>query len=234
MHTKFSHDSLLPFWLLYLKCRLCGIDYIAITEHNNIEGAIAFKEYCCKRGSKVNVIVGEEIMTQSGEVIGLFLNKQIEAGLTAKETIEKIVKQDGIVYIPHPYDLKRFKTVLNEESIRKNIEIIDCIESHNGRNINRDYSNKQREITEKYKAVKVIGSDAHTVFEVGRNYMEVDMEPNSSNAFREALRHAKFKQAECIAASHIITKFDRVLKLLLEGDYRGLFRILNKKFRRKV
>ena len=234
VHTKYSHDSLLPFWLLYLKCRLCGIDYIAITEHNNIDGAVAFKDYCRKRGNKVNVIVGEEIMSQSGEIIGLFLSKPIVSGLSAKKTIEKIVEQNGIVYIPHPYDLKRYRTVLKEEHINENLELIDCIECHNGRNISLDYSKRQCEIAEKYKILKIIGSDAHTFFEIGRNYMVFHTEPNTPYSFIEGLKNAKFKQTKCITFSHILTKLDRALKLLLKGDCRGLFRILNKKFRRKV
>ena len=71
-HTRYSKDSLLQHSLLYMKCRLCHIDAIAICEHNNILGALKFKEYCSKRKNKVFVIVGEEIMTSSGEIIGNF------------------------------------------------------------------------------------------------------------------------------------------------------------------
>ena len=132
VHTKYSHDSMLPLWLLYLKCRLKKIDYIAITEHNNIIGALKFKKFCKKRGSQVKVIVGEEIMTSGGEIIGLFLCKKIQAGMTPEDTISEIRKQKGVVYIPHPYDEKRHKTVLKEEYIKANILNIDCIECHNG------------------------------------------------------------------------------------------------------
>ena len=76
-HTKYSKDSMLPFSLLYLKCRLCHINWIAVTEHNNIQGAIEFKKYCEKKKSKLHVIIGEEIMTFDGEVIGLFLKEEI-------------------------------------------------------------------------------------------------------------------------------------------------------------
>lgn len=127
-HTKFSKDSLLPFTLLYLKCKLCGISCIAITEHNNIIGATKFKEYCRKRKSNLCVIVGEEIMTESGEVIGLYLKKEIPQGLSCKETIAQIREQKGIVYVPHPYDEKRNKTVLKEECIKRFAPVIDCME----------------------------------------------------------------------------------------------------------
>lgn len=77
VHTKYSKDSLLPFWVLYLKCRICGIDYIAITEHNNIDGAKEFERYCERYGSKISVIIGEEIFTSEGEIIGLFLREEL-------------------------------------------------------------------------------------------------------------------------------------------------------------
>ena len=76
-HTRYSKDSLLLHSLLYIKCRLCHIDAIAICEHNNILGALKFKEYCSKRNNKVFVIVGEEIMASSGEIIGLYLNEEM-------------------------------------------------------------------------------------------------------------------------------------------------------------
>ena len=134
-HTRYSKDSLLLHSLLYMKCRLCHIDAIAICEHNNILGALKFKEYCSKRKNKVLVIVGEEIMTSSGEIIGLYLNEEIPAGLSCDETIDRIISQGGVVYVPHPYDEKRSKTVLSEECIFSNSHRIDCMECYNGRNV---------------------------------------------------------------------------------------------------
>lgn len=108
-HTKYSDDSLLLFHALYWKCVACGIRYIAITEHNNLRGAEAFASFCRKRGNKVSVIKGEEIFTSQGEIIGLFLDSEIEPGLSPEETILRIREQNGIVYVPHPYDQKRKK-----------------------------------------------------------------------------------------------------------------------------
>ena len=63
VHTKYSKDSILCFWPLYIICRIKHIDGIAITEHNNIEGAVEFKKFCQKHGDKINVIIGDEIFT---------------------------------------------------------------------------------------------------------------------------------------------------------------------------
>ena len=232
VHTKYSHDSILPFWLLYLKCRICKIDYIAITEHNNIAGAKAFKKYCEQRGNKVNVIIGEEIMTNSGEIIGLFLKENIPSGLSPENTINNILKQGGIVYIPHPYDKKREKTVLLERYISENKEKIHCMEIYNGRNISNEYGRKQEQLAQKYNINGVIGADAHTFFEIGRNYMLVNIRPNSAINFLKAIENKNIKMSKCLNFCHYITKIDKMINFIRKGDIDGFCRIINKKFRK--
>ena len=233
-HTKYSKDSMLPFSLLYLKCRLCHISWIAVTEHNNIQGAIEFKKYCEKKKSKVHVIIGEEIMTFDGEVIGLFLKEEIPAGLSCDETITRIQKQGGIVYVPHPYDEKRAKTVLKEECIKKNAFRIDCIECYNGRNISDTYEIKQTEIADKYNLDSVVGSDAHTVWEIGRNYMMVNCIPDSPETFKQAIKCATFHKKKCLKFSHKITKLVKLLRMLKKGNFNEIYRVIKKRFGRTV
>lgn len=233
-HTKYSPDSLLSLTFLYLKCRLRKIKYIAITDHNSIIGALKFKKYCEKHGNKIFVIVGEEIMTQDGEIIGLFLEKEILEKLSCKETIKLIKKQNGIVYVPHPYDEKRAKTVLKEEKIKEFSKLIDCIECFNGRNISDYYELKQNEIAEKYNIAKIIGSDAHTVFEIGRNYIDVNISPNNTTNFKTAIASSKFHKKKCLKFCHEITKFAKLIKLLKGGKFNEILRIINKRNRKKV
>lgn len=230
VHTKYSHDSLLCFWVLYARCMARKIDYIAVTEHNNIDGAIAFSHYCEKRGNKLKVIVGEEIMTDSGEIIGLYLKEQIFPGLSVSETVNEIHRQGGLVYVPHPYDEKRRKTVLRETALAENQTEIDCIECHNGRNISQSYDKKQTEIANKYGFSKVVGSDAHTVFEIGRNYMEINIEPCDAQHFRAAIATAELRQAKCIKICHQMTKVARVIQLVRRGEWDELYRIIARKF----
>ena len=142
VHTRFSHDSILPLWLLYLMCRLRKIDCIAITDHNEIKGALLFQQ----RYPKIKVIVGEEIFSSEGEIIGLFLHERVESNMTARETIEKIFEQDGLVYIPHPVDTKRYKTVLQYRALISNLDKIHCIEKFNGRTVLKKDVNQQSKI----------------------------------------------------------------------------------------
>lgn len=229
VHTRYSHDSLLPLWVIYCICRFKKISCLAITDHNTIEGAIKFKEKFENRG--IQVIVGEEIMTSNGEIIGLFLKDEIEKGMTPDQTIDEIIKQGGLVYIPHPFDLKRNKTVLKFNHIERNKERINFIESYNGRNIDENYGIKQNEIANKLKITKVIGSDAHTFLEIGRNYMEVDRF-TTKEEFVKSISTAKFVKAPCLKISHSITKIDKLLKYIIKGDFNGLFGAINKKIRK--
>lgn len=214
VHTRYSHDSMLSLPVLYWLCRIRGIDQIAITDHNTIDGAMAFKKYCKEHGSKIQVIIGEEIMTDSGEVIGLFLNENISGNLTVEDTAREIRKQGGLLYIPHPYDKKREKTVLKEHGLQKILGSVTCIESHNGRNIDPSFSKEQSRIAEKYRLQKTVGSDAHTGIEIGRNYLEHDMhDVESPEKFIKALSGSCLHQKQCIKLSHTMTKFVRVIKM---------------------
>lgn len=234
VHTKFSHDSNLPFWLIYLMCRIRGITHIAITEHNNLQGAIAFDDYCKSKGNKLKVIKGEEIMTLQGEIIGLFLTNEIKAGLTPDETIRLIKEQNGIVYVPHPYDEKRYKTVLKPEVLAKCYRDVDFIECYNGRNSSEKYGEQQTSIANKYGIAKVIGADSHIWFELGRNYLITTICPESIESFKIAVANAEFHKSKCLKLAHFGTKFDRFLKFIVKGDFYGLYRFINKKLGQKI
>lgn len=218
IHTRFSKDSLFPLWLLYLICRIKKISCIAITDHNEIIGAQKFKA----NYHKVSVIVGEEIFTNDGEIIGLFLSERIAPGMSARKTIDEIKRQEGIVYIPHPYDEKRKKSVLPIQEIEKHRDEIQCIECYNGRTIREEDLLKQKAIAERFEVMRTVGSDAHTFFEIGRNYHIFSTNSISSANFLECLAMSGVHTGRCIRFSHVVTKFDRAIKMLSTGDIIGL------------
>lgn len=229
VHTRYSKDSILSYWLLLLIAKRKKIDTLVITDHNEIAGAVKYKEKFKKHN--IEIIVGEEIFTKKGEIIGLNLNKKIEPNLTPKQTIKEIRKQKGLVYIPHPYDEKRYETVLELSEIEKNKDEIDFIEVHNGRNIDRQFSVEQNEIAEIYKLNKIIGSDAHTFFELGRNYILTNKKITSDNIL-ENCKKAEFIKSDCINFAHHWTKIARILTMIGKGDINGIIRIIIKKFRK--
>lgn len=224
----------MPFWLLYKKCLQHEIACIAITDHNTAEGAIAFNRYCMKHGGRVHVIIGEEIMTTKGEIIGLFLKDTIPPLMTPEDTIAAIKKQHGLVYVPHPYDRKRHRSVLKEKYIEKFRLEIDCIECHNGRNAVSEYTVRQHEIASRYSLLPVVGADAHTPFEVGRNVMTVPELPITKEAFLRAVKAAILPKPRYAGFVHYITKADRMLKFILRWDFVGLCRFITKKIIQKL
>ena len=230
VHTRYSKDSILSFWLIKLMCKIKGINTLVICDHNEVSGSLKYKEKFKKYN--IEIIVGEEIFTIDGEIIGIGLNKKIEPNLTPKETIKQIKEQNGIVYIPHPYDEKRYKTVLKEEQIKLNKKNIDYIEIHNGRNISKSYDIKQNEIAEKYNLTKIIGSDAHTFFELGRNYILTDNKVTIEELRKKKIKY-EFNQKGCIKFAHSWTKVARIIKMVGRGDFNGIYRAINRKCKRK-
>jgi predicted metal-dependent phosphoesterase TrpH len=110
------------------------LDCIAVTDHNTIAFA---KELHEKLGDKI--IIGEEIMTRDGEIIGLYLKKVVKPGLSASDTVEAIKKQGGLVYIPHPFET--FRRGLQLTTLAAIADGVDIIETGNGRAV---FQNKSR------------------------------------------------------------------------------------------
>ena len=217
-HTRFSHDSILPLWLLYRMLSIKKIACVAITDHNEIEGAFRFRN----RYPQISVIVGEEIFSSDGEIIGLFLSERIEPGLSADETISRIRSQGGIVCIPHPADTKRNKTVLKTEVLIEQRERIDCIEQYNGRTLSAEDIERQQTIADMSKLPCVVGSDAHTFYELGRNYNIFRFPVITKEDFLSQLSTIDLHKEPCLPISHQSTKIARALKMLASGRGREL------------
>lgn len=228
VHTKFSHDSGMGKLALFLMCKVRGINSVAITDHNEINGALAYKPWLETKG--ISVIVGEEIFTSEGEIIGLFLKSKIEPELSPEETIRQIHLQDGIVYIPHPFDEKRKKTVISSSALERCASLIDCAEIHNGRNVKALYSKKQSEITASLNLLPIVGSDAHCFLELGRNYCISD-KPFDAENFSTILKESVLFSSKCLLITHQITKLVRLKKMLLNRDFDGIRRVLIRKFK---
>jgi predicted metal-dependent phosphoesterase TrpH len=127
-HTHHSYDARLrPSD--YRRAHEAGlIDVLAITDHNTIAGALELRDQ-----ARFPVIVGEEIDTADGELIGLFLTAPVPAGLPALETAERIRAQGGLVYLQHPfYRLVRGRL---RDAAREELRgrgLIDIVEAVNG------------------------------------------------------------------------------------------------------
>ena len=157
MHTSHSWDCATDPEALLHVARAVGLTAIAVTDHNEISGALACAELAEQYG--IQVIVGEEVKTAQGEVIGLFLTERIEPGLSWHETIERIRGQDGLVYVPHPFD--RLHTIPDVHLLRETLDDIDAFETYNARLAFDQYNRDAERFARKYNLVEGAGSDAH-------------------------------------------------------------------------
>jgi len=156
MHTEHSSDCATPVEVLLAQARARGLGAIAVTDHNEISGALEARAKA--RGLKV--IVGEEIKTAGqGEVIGLFIEERIPRGLTLQETIARIRRQGGLVYVPHPFD--RLHSVPDYEHLLAVIDEIDAIEVFNPRIAISEFNEEAVRFAAKYRIPAGAGSDAH-------------------------------------------------------------------------
>jgi predicted metal-dependent phosphoesterase TrpH/glycosyltransferase involved in cell wall biosynthesis len=156
MHTNHSHDCATPVDKLLETAKERGLGAIAVTDHNEVSGALEARE----RANGIKVIVGEEVKTaDQGEVIGLFIEEKIPRGLTLQETIRAIRDQGGLVYVPHPFD--RMHSVPDYEHLLDVVEDIDAIEVFNPRVAFSAFNEEASRFAAKYRIVAGAGSDSH-------------------------------------------------------------------------
>ncbi len=167
VHTAYSKDSLTTLSDLLRWVRRRQLGAVAITDHNTIEGALALRQM-----SSVSIIVGEEIRTTQGEIIGLFLREEVEPDLPPAETVRCIREQGGVVYIPHPLDRLR-SSCLDFGALMEIIDQVDAIEVLNARVTFALDNRRAGEIARSCHLLRGAGSDAHQGFEIGRAYVEM-------------------------------------------------------------
>ena len=101
-HTYHSSDSLMLPQQILDACERRGIDRVAITDHNSLAGALETHALDPER-----VIIGEEILTTEGEILGYFMKEEIPEGLPPMEVVEQLTDQGAVISISHPFDLTR-------------------------------------------------------------------------------------------------------------------------------
>ena len=134
---------------------------MAITDHNEVSGALE----AAALGKPITVIVGEEVKTSQGEVIGLFLRERIERGMTMDETIAAIQDQGGLVYMPHPFD--RMHTIPDPATLLRVLDSIDIFEVYNSRLLFDAFNDDAMRFAAKYNLIQAAGSDAHVLQGIG-------------------------------------------------------------------
>jgi len=187
MHTDHSGDCATPVEVLLQTARDRGLGAIAITDHNEVSGALEAAEIAAGMDD-LKVIVAEEVKTaEQGEVIGLFLKEKIPKGLSMAETVAAIREQGGLVYVPHPFD--RFHSVPDYEHLLDMVEEIDLLEVFNPRVALTSFNEEAVRFAGKYRIVPAAGSDSHVAQGLGSVRQRIH-DFDGPAEFLEAMRDA--------------------------------------------
>jgi predicted metal-dependent phosphoesterase TrpH len=187
MHTDHSGDCATPVEVLLQTARDRGLGAIAITDHNEVSGALEAAAIA-ESMDDLKVIVAEEVKTaEQGEVIGLFLKEKIPKGLTMAETIAAIREQGGLVYVPHPFD--RFHSVPDYEHLLDIVEDVDMLEVFNPRVALTAFNEEAVRFAGKYRIVPAAGSDSHVAQGLGSVRQRIH-DFDGPAEFLEAMRDA--------------------------------------------
>lgn len=199
-HTAASRDSLARPEALLAACCRRGIDRLVITDHNTIAGARLAKALDPER-----VIVGEEIMTTGGELLAAFVTEQVPPGLTPHETIGILRAQGAFISVAHPFDRHR-KGHWELPALLEIVPLVDAIEVFNARCMSPRPNQEAQAFALERGLHATVGSDSHTVFELGRATMHLP-DFNDATSLTSVLSQARFETRLSSPLVHFTSRY---------------------------
>jgi predicted metal-dependent phosphoesterase TrpH len=207
-HSHYSRDSVLSPEAYVKNCVRKGITAAAVTDHNEIAGAFVIRDLAAKLEAPLKVIIGEEVKTTEGEIIGLFLKEIVPRGMSPEDTVRAIHEQGGIVTIPHPFDIFR-RNVITKDALERIVDSVDAIEGYNCRNILQGHDDKAREVAKRAGKPLTAGTDAHSPLEVGGVHIEVD-DFDTATEFLEVLSAGRIAGKRSLPMVHWISTYAKI------------------------
>jgi predicted metal-dependent phosphoesterase TrpH len=168
MHTEYSRDSRVPLADFAEIARAAELGAVCITDHDTIEGGLRLRDM----DTGLQVIVGEEITTADGELVGLYLARPIPRGLSAEKSIGLIHEQGGLAYVPHPFSRNR-RRHLRRRVLDQVAASLDIVEVFNAREVASVSNVRALDFARQHDLPGGVGSDAHRRSEIGRAYVEI-------------------------------------------------------------
>jgi predicted metal-dependent phosphoesterase TrpH len=205
IHSQFSGDCTTTLDQIIRICQKKKINCIALTDHNEIDGALKLQKI-----APFYVIVGEEILTTSGEIMGLFLTKKVPRDITIEEAIKRVRDQGGLLCAQHPFDKIR-SDALQAETMEKIKDQIDMVEIFNARTPLKRTTDMAREFAEAHHFPATAGSDAHAGFEIGNAWVELP-EFKGKDDFLVALRQGQVFGHKASPLTHVSSMWARISK----------------------
>ena len=208
LHTEYSKDSMSRLADVAARARLAGLTHLAVTDHNTRR---------MQDVSTLPVIVGEEIMTAEGELVGLFLKEPVPPGMSASDTVRAIRQQGGLVYLPHPRD--PYRRGLGDAGLAQVRDDVDIIEVFNSRCVRPSSNAEALALAESMGAARSAASDAHTLREIGRSFVEGPGFNDAAGLLR-CLAAGQMTQRRSNASIHLLSRVAAIRHRLggLRGD----------------
>jgi predicted metal-dependent phosphoesterase TrpH len=211
-HTRLSKDSLNDPRRLVEVAAARGLGALCVTDHNGIANALALSQM---PDLPIKVIASEEVKTIEGEIIGYFLTELVPKGLTPEETVKRIKAQGGLVGVPHPFDSMRAASRLQIGALNRLVRagMVDILEVFNARAADPADNQRALEYAQQHGLAMSAGSDAHTLMEVGRGYVE--MAPfETPEEFLASLRAGSIQGTVSSRLIHLGSAWARVARRL--------------------
>lgn len=205
-HTIYSKDSLTRPADLVRGARAKGIDRLVVTDHNSIAGALAAQKL-----DPQLVVIGEEIMTSQGELLAAFVREEIPAGLAPLEVIQRLREQGAFISVSHPFDAHRGWELGNLLAIAP---LVDAVEVFNARCIFEHDNLRAAEFAREQGLLGTVGSDAHTLPELGRAVSVIDQDFDNAETLKSALRTARAETQLSSPWIHLSSRFAMTVKKL--------------------
>lgn len=206
VHSWHSIDSDMLYDQLIKACQQKGINCIALSDHGTTRGARELVKI-----APFKVIVCEEVLTPFGEIMGMFLEKDIPNKISVEETISLIREQQGLVCIPHPFDIVRPSAFRDMNKLQSIMDEVDIIEVFNARSLYPGSNGKAKWLAQKYNKVMSAGTDAHSHLEIGGVRVEMqDFE--TATEFLNSLSVAKISGTRSSPLIHILSTAARMKK----------------------
>ena len=211
VHTSASFDSIASSESVVRAAASRGLTHIAITDHDRIDGAVAAREIARTAAPELTVIVGQEVRTRDGDLIGAFLHRDVPSGLPSAETIADIRAQGGLVGIPHPFD--RFRgSLLTDEVFAGVAPLVDWVETHNARIMVGRGNERAAAFARDHDRPGVAVSDAHSAIEIGVAYTAVDGDPSTAAGLLIALRSSELVTGRATFFVRAITPMAKLIQ----------------------
>ena len=202
MHTDASPDCISKPIDVVRRCLARGLTQVCITDHDSIAGAIAVQ-----RLGLADVIVGQEISTGQGDLIGLFLSEAVPPGQGAARTAEMIRQQGGLVYLPHPFD--HLRKCLDADVVADLVDQVDIVETFNARCFRRHMNRQAEELANRWQKPRAAASDAHTLGEIALAFVEMNRF-DGPKSFLAGLGSARLTGHSSSPQVHLLTQWAKL------------------------